>query len=256
MSAPTPDFALGYRSMMVDGLAREVEITKKVLAAVPEGKRDYRPDPHARTAWELAWHIANTDNQLLDGIADLKFTMANPPDSEKPKTIGTCGLVRQQYETRLGSRARHVGRTVVDAGPVFHLQLPGGILFGISEQSQHSSSRRVGDLSASDGGESAFNLWRKLRRAASGSRLRSRRNLKIRQISCIKSAALGGRLFLPSYAFGGLSSGPEPLHWVLLNHPIGRHEDHVFKISLGNKQSVKRIVMMIREPKNCQRMLV
>ncbi len=87
MSAPTPDFALGYRSMMVDGLAREVEITKKVLAAVPEGKRDYRPDPHARTAWELAWHIANTDNQLLDGIADLKFTMANPPDSEKPKTI-------------------------------------------------------------------------------------------------------------------------------------------------------------------------
>jgi len=87
MSAPTPEFALGYRAMMVDGLAREVEITKKVLAAVPEGKRDYRPDPHARTAWELAWHIANTDNQFLDGIADLKFTMANPPDTEKPRTI-------------------------------------------------------------------------------------------------------------------------------------------------------------------------
>ena len=54
MSAPTPEFILGYRAMMLDGLAREVEITKRVLAAIPEGKRDYRPDPHAHTAWELA----------------------------------------------------------------------------------------------------------------------------------------------------------------------------------------------------------
>jgi len=51
MSLPRLKFILGYRAMMLDGLAREVEITKRVLAAVPEGKRDYRPDPHARTAW-------------------------------------------------------------------------------------------------------------------------------------------------------------------------------------------------------------
>ena len=87
MSAPTPEFILGYRAMMLDGLAREVEITKRVLAAIPEGKRDYRPDPHARTAWELAWHIANTDVQFMDGIADLKFTMANPAEADKPKTV-------------------------------------------------------------------------------------------------------------------------------------------------------------------------
>ncbi len=87
MSAPTPDFVLGYRAMMLDGLAREVETTKKVLAAVPDGKKDYRPDPCARTAWELAWHLANTDVQFLDGIADLKFNMANPAAEDKPKTI-------------------------------------------------------------------------------------------------------------------------------------------------------------------------
>ncbi|MGD0791926.1 MAG: DinB family protein [Terriglobales bacterium] len=87
MSGPTPDFVLGYRTMMLDGLAQEVEITKRVLAAIPEGKRDYRPDPHARTAWELAWHIANTDVQFMDGIADLKFSMANPAEADKPKTV-------------------------------------------------------------------------------------------------------------------------------------------------------------------------
>jgi uncharacterized damage-inducible protein DinB len=87
MPAPTPDFALTYRAMMADGFAREVETTKKVLAAVPDAKRDYRPDPNARTAWELAWHIANTDTQFLDGIADAQFNMANPTEADKPKTV-------------------------------------------------------------------------------------------------------------------------------------------------------------------------
>ena len=87
MSAPTPDFALGYRAMMLDGLAREVETTKKVLAAVPDDKKDYRPDPHARTAWELAWHLANTDVQFMEGIADLKFNMVARSELEKPKTV-------------------------------------------------------------------------------------------------------------------------------------------------------------------------
>lgn len=85
MPALTPDFALVYREMMLDGFAREVETTKRVLAAIPEGKKDYRPDPNARTAWELAWHLANTDVQFLDGIADLNFTMSTP--AEKPKTV-------------------------------------------------------------------------------------------------------------------------------------------------------------------------
>ena len=87
MSAPTPEFVLGYRAMMMDGFDREVEITKRVLGAIPEGKKDYRPEPHARTAWELAWHLANTDNQFLDGIADLKFSMGSPAEADKPKTV-------------------------------------------------------------------------------------------------------------------------------------------------------------------------
>ena len=86
-TAPTPEFALGYRQLMLDGLNRELEITKKVIAAIPDDKSDYRCDPHARTAWELAWHLANTDVQFLNGIAGLKFTMQNPPPEEKPKTI-------------------------------------------------------------------------------------------------------------------------------------------------------------------------
>jgi len=81
----TPEFAVGYRALMLDGVLREFEITKRVLAAVPDAKSDYRPDPHARSAWELAWHIASTDVQFLEGIADLNFKMANP--ERKPENV-------------------------------------------------------------------------------------------------------------------------------------------------------------------------
>jgi uncharacterized damage-inducible protein DinB len=89
MSAPTPEFALGYRAMMLDGVARELEITKRVIAAIPEAKRDYRPDPHARTAWELAWHLANTDVQFLVSIADLQFATPLRSAPDKPETVAT-----------------------------------------------------------------------------------------------------------------------------------------------------------------------
>jgi uncharacterized damage-inducible protein DinB len=84
MHAPTPEFALTYCNMMLDGMAGEVETTKRVISAVPDDKCEYRPDPHARNARELCWHIANTDIQFLDGIADLKFSMETP--EQKPTT--------------------------------------------------------------------------------------------------------------------------------------------------------------------------
>ena len=101
--AMTPEFALGFRAVMLGGVLREAEITKKVLAAVPDSKADYRPDANARTARELAWHIANTDVQFLDGIADLKFTMATP--EVKPRT--TAELVNW-YDTNFKRAADRV----------------------------------------------------------------------------------------------------------------------------------------------------
>jgi uncharacterized damage-inducible protein DinB len=84
MHGLTPEFVLGYRAMMLDGIQREAEITKKIIAAVPDAASTYKPDPHARSARELSWHLANTDVQFLDGIADLNFKMENP--ERKPQT--------------------------------------------------------------------------------------------------------------------------------------------------------------------------
>jgi len=102
--APTPEFIATFSAMMLGGLSREVETTKKVLAAVPDSKSDYRPDPSARTAWELAWHLANTDVQFLDGIADLKFSMDAP--AHKPTNIAELVDWYDQNMKRASGRVR------------------------------------------------------------------------------------------------------------------------------------------------------
>jgi uncharacterized damage-inducible protein DinB len=85
--ALTPQLAAAFCAVMLDGVTRELETTKKVLSAIPDAKAQYKPDPNARTAWELAWHLANSDVQFLDAIADLKFTMETPDEKDKPKTV-------------------------------------------------------------------------------------------------------------------------------------------------------------------------
>lgn len=112
MSAPqaaqpalSPEFAVGFREIVVDGLSREMEITKKVLAAIPEDNRDYRPDPKSRTAWELAWHLASCDVQMADDVADLKFTM-EPRFKEEPKTVAELVTWYDSNFTRAVDRVR------------------------------------------------------------------------------------------------------------------------------------------------------
>jgi len=75
----TPEFIVTFRDMMLQGIQMEVTTTKRVLAAVPDSGHEYRPDPKARTAKELAWHLAAEDVKFLDGIANLAFnTKAGP----------------------------------------------------------------------------------------------------------------------------------------------------------------------------------
>jgi len=120
----TPEFALGYRAMMIDGLKREAATTKKVIAAIPEDKTGYKPDEHARTAWELAWHIADTDVDFLDGIADLKFTMDHGRDG-KPTNITELAAWYEKHMARGLARVEAMSAeqlmTPVDFYGVFNL---------------------------------------------------------------------------------------------------------------------------------------
>jgi uncharacterized damage-inducible protein DinB len=81
-SQPSPEFAAGVREFLLMGIEQEIPKTMKVIAAVPDAKKDYKPDPKARSAGDLAWHIANEDVIFLLAITEGKFAM---PDTRFEK---------------------------------------------------------------------------------------------------------------------------------------------------------------------------
>jgi uncharacterized damage-inducible protein DinB len=66
--------AVAVRNMRVMSLVNEMATTRKVIAAIPEAAKGWRPDPKARTAFEVAWHIVSSEVQMLEATAVLKFT--------------------------------------------------------------------------------------------------------------------------------------------------------------------------------------
>ena len=71
-------------------LQHEWMTTYKVLTAIPEGKKDYKPEPNARGAFELARHLAGADVWFLDGVINGKF--GDPQTSEpKAETVAELG---------------------------------------------------------------------------------------------------------------------------------------------------------------------
>lgn len=68
-------------------LDNESKTTAKVLAAVPEGGRTFKPDAKSRTAWDLATHVALGDIWFLDSIINGKFEMEPDGESQAAKAF-------------------------------------------------------------------------------------------------------------------------------------------------------------------------
>ena len=86
-----PETLTTIRNMMVETFKNEYAATKKVLANLKDGA--WKPDPHARTGTELAWHIVSNDIWFLDAIADLNC--GEPPSANGP---GTAAEILAWYE--------------------------------------------------------------------------------------------------------------------------------------------------------------
>jgi len=67
---------------------REAANTVKLLQALPRTQYDFRPDAGGRSLGELAWHLAEGDAYMSDGIERGSFTMdAKPPNIERPRAV-------------------------------------------------------------------------------------------------------------------------------------------------------------------------
>jgi len=80
--------------MFIEGAEREYKTTRRVLGAVPEDKKDYRPCPNSRSAFDLASHIATSEVWFLESIAKGAFAR----EGEPPK-FGSVAQLVTFYET-------------------------------------------------------------------------------------------------------------------------------------------------------------
>ena len=81
----TPEQGKLLLHVFADTMKNESETTKKIIRAVPEDKKNYKPDAKAKSAHELAWHIATAEVWFIDGVINGKFSM--DPAPEMPPTI-------------------------------------------------------------------------------------------------------------------------------------------------------------------------
>ena len=71
-------------------LEMEAKTTAKVIGAVPDNRRDYKPDDKSRSAWELATHLAVSDVWFLDSIIEGSFNF--DPEVEKRNSAQFKGV--------------------------------------------------------------------------------------------------------------------------------------------------------------------
>ena len=91
----TSENALFLRDTLLRQLTNEHGTTKRVIAAIPSGHLEYRPDPKAKTAFDLAWHIASSEIFFLTAVGAGGFSA---PDSARPEGVKNPADIVSWYE--------------------------------------------------------------------------------------------------------------------------------------------------------------
>ena len=102
MNADQAKFLVEHYANVMTG---EHAATLKVLAAVKDDNRDYKPDAKSRSAWELATHLATSDIWFLDSIINGRFEFdpqaAKQAESQFKSVNDVVEFYRKTYPAKL-----------------------------------------------------------------------------------------------------------------------------------------------------------
>ena len=82
MISMTPEQAAFLLQYNLPSVKNEYRTTSALIAAIPSSNADYRPDPQARSAAEIAWHIAATEHRFYNGVLSGAFDFNAIPRPE------------------------------------------------------------------------------------------------------------------------------------------------------------------------------
>jgi uncharacterized damage-inducible protein DinB len=107
----TPDQARAIADYYADIYDREIPNTLRVLGAIPNDRRDYKPDEKSRTAWEIATHIAASDLWFLDSVCDAVFVYDQEVENKKTAGLKTVDEVVEFYNREFPKRIQRLRST-------------------------------------------------------------------------------------------------------------------------------------------------
>ena len=105
MNAEQAKFLAEYFANMME---QEGKTTAKVIAAVPDSRRDYKPDEKSRTAWELTTHLATGDVWFLDSIINGSFVYDAEAEQRASAQFSTVKDVVDFYNREFPDKLRQL----------------------------------------------------------------------------------------------------------------------------------------------------
>lgn len=111
MNADQAKFLADYFANMMEG---EFPATCKVLAAVPDATRQYKPDEKSRSAWELATHLALGDIWFLDAIIAGSFVFDPGVEEKQRAQFKTINDVVDHYKKEFPARLKQLRQLPAD----------------------------------------------------------------------------------------------------------------------------------------------
>jgi uncharacterized damage-inducible protein DinB len=107
----TPDHAKAIADYFAALFDLESANTLKVLRAVPNDRRDYKPDEKSRTAWELATHLAGSGLWFLDSVCDAAFVYDPEVENKRTAGLNTIDDVVEFYKREYPKRIQRLRAT-------------------------------------------------------------------------------------------------------------------------------------------------
>jgi uncharacterized damage-inducible protein DinB len=136
-----PENAAFLLHTLLPSLRHEHATTLKVIQSIPVDKGDYRPEPIAKSANELAWHIAAAEHRFLGGIADGQF---NFDPIARPDGAFNSANIAAWYAKSFQANADRVAATppeklaqIIDFRGVFQLPAVTFLLFIVNHSVHH-----------------------------------------------------------------------------------------------------------------------
>src|SRR6266571_1753571 len=101
---------------------KEAPATRKVISRIPQERSDYRPDPKARNAREIAWLIVREEIILVEGLEKGVLEWVEVPT---PATIKEIVDTYDRHHEDLTAKLERIDASRWDERVPLHVRRPG-----------------------------------------------------------------------------------------------------------------------------------